>query len=53
MMMVAMMVEQSHSSFDRKSNAKGCQPEKLGARKTNPPTFKRFSSSPGINALNR
>jgi hypothetical protein len=27
-MMVAMMVEQSHLTFDRKSNAIGCQPEK-------------------------
>ena len=29
-MMVAMMVEQSHLNFDRKSNAAGCQPEKRG-----------------------
>jgi hypothetical protein len=27
-MMVAVMVEQGHVSFDRKSNSKSCQPEK-------------------------
>jgi hypothetical protein len=42
-MMVAMMVKQSHLTFDRKSNAVGCQPEKRAARKAaHPPKFRRI-----------